>query len=181
MGYSGRYHAASLAAVFLALAIGILIGVGARRQRRLGAPEETCEQSLKSDLADARAHTEDLQGQLNREHEFSDADLSRRWSANLLRGQRIAVVALGGLPDDMKGDIEAVVGGRTAPPRRSSPRWRSCASPRPARRSPPRARTDARARRVARDPDALSALARRVGQRAGQRWAGVRRASATPC
>ena len=28
MGYSGRYHAASLAAVFLALAIGILIGVG---------------------------------------------------------------------------------------------------------------------------------------------------------
>jgi len=28
MGYSGRYHAASLAAVFIALAIGILIGVG---------------------------------------------------------------------------------------------------------------------------------------------------------
>ena len=28
MGYSARYHAASLAAVFLALAIGILIGVG---------------------------------------------------------------------------------------------------------------------------------------------------------
>ena len=28
MGYSGRYHAASLAAVFVALAIGILIGVG---------------------------------------------------------------------------------------------------------------------------------------------------------
>src|SRR5919106_1796215 len=27
-GYSARYHAASLAAVFLALAIGILIGVG---------------------------------------------------------------------------------------------------------------------------------------------------------
>ena len=27
MGYSARYHAASLAAVFLALAIGILIGV----------------------------------------------------------------------------------------------------------------------------------------------------------
>ena len=28
MGYSARYHAASLAAVFLALAVGILIGVG---------------------------------------------------------------------------------------------------------------------------------------------------------
>ena len=27
MGYSARYHAASLAAVFLALAVGILIGV----------------------------------------------------------------------------------------------------------------------------------------------------------
>ena len=36
MGYSGRYHAASLAAVFVALAIGILIGVGTRAQRRLG-------------------------------------------------------------------------------------------------------------------------------------------------
>ena len=28
MGYSARYHAASLAAVFLALAVGILIGAG---------------------------------------------------------------------------------------------------------------------------------------------------------
>ena len=28
MGYSARYHVASLAAVFLALAVGILIGVG---------------------------------------------------------------------------------------------------------------------------------------------------------
>ena len=35
LGYSARYHAASLAAVFLALAVGILIGVGPRRQRRL--------------------------------------------------------------------------------------------------------------------------------------------------
>ena len=50
MGYSARYHAASLAAVFLALAVGILVGVGFVSDVVSGTAEDL-EQSLKSDLS----------------------------------------------------------------------------------------------------------------------------------
>ena len=47
MGYSARYHAASLAAVFLALAVGILIGVGFGSDIVTGTADDL-EQSLAS-------------------------------------------------------------------------------------------------------------------------------------
>ena len=108
MGYSARYHAASLAAVFLALAIGILIGVGLG-DRVVNSARRDLEQSLKSDLAGSRARSDDLQSQLNREHDFS-AQVYPALVGNRLRGARVAVVALGALPGEMKGDIESVVG-----------------------------------------------------------------------
>jgi hypothetical protein len=160
MGYSGRYHAASLAAVFLALAIGILIGVGLGDNVLSGAQKDL-ERSLKSDLADTRARNEALLGELNTEREFSDQIYSTL-VANLLTGKRIAVVALGGLPDDIKGDIEAVVGG-------DSPTAAKLSEVAVVR-EPPDLHTLADAargtpwRRVARDPDALSGLGRHLGE-----------------
>ena len=94
MGYSGRYHAASLAAVFLALAIGILIGVGLGHKVVSGTTKNL-EQSLKSDLASARGRADDLQGQLNRQNEF-EQQVYPTLAGRVLRGERIAVVALGG-------------------------------------------------------------------------------------
>jgi hypothetical protein len=108
MGYSGRYHAASLAAVFLALAIGILIGVGLGHKVVSGTTKNL-EQSLKSDLASARGRADDLQGQLNRENEF-EQQIFPTLAGRVLRGDRIAVIALGALPDDIKGDVQGVVG-----------------------------------------------------------------------
>src|SRR5215211_1101414 len=108
MGYSGRYHAASLAAVFLALAIGILIGVGLGHNVVSGTTKNL-EQSLKSDLSSARGRADTLQAQLNQETEFGQ-QVYPALTGNVLRDDRIAVVALGGLPEDIKGDIEAVVG-----------------------------------------------------------------------
>ena len=108
MGYSGRYHAASLAAVFLALAIGILIGVGLGHNVVSGTTKNL-EQSLKSDLASARGRADDLQGQLSRQNDF-EQQIFPALAGRVLRGDRIAVVALGALPDDVKGDVQAVVG-----------------------------------------------------------------------
>src|SRR5215216_5968666 len=108
MGYSARYHAASLAAVFLALAIGILIGVGLGDRVVRGARNDL-EQSLKSDLSDTRNHNQTLQAELTREREFSE-ETYPALVGNLLSGDRVAVVALGGLPESMKGDIESAAG-----------------------------------------------------------------------
>jgi hypothetical protein len=94
MGYSARYHATSLIAVFLALAVGILVGAefggGA-----LTTTRKNLESSLVGNLQDARSHAEDLAGELGRSNEFGEKvypDLT----GEQLQGKRLAIVALGG-------------------------------------------------------------------------------------
>jgi hypothetical protein len=103
MGYSSRYHAASLAAVFLALAVGILIGVGFGSDIVNGTADDL-ENSLHSDLDDARAQVDDLQNQLDDERDFTAA-LTPAVVENRLRGRRIAIVALGALDDSLSDGI----------------------------------------------------------------------------
>jgi hypothetical protein len=104
MGYSSRYHAASLAAVFLALAIGILIGVGFG-DNVLSNTKKDLEASLTGDLNSARSRSDQLAAELNRSDEFAQRVYPLLVSGQL-RGQRVGVVALGGLPDDISGAIE---------------------------------------------------------------------------
>jgi Copper transport outer membrane protein, MctB len=104
MGYSSRYHAASLAAVFLALAIGILIGVGFG-DNVLSSTKKNLEASLTGDLNAARSRSDQLATQLNRSDEFAQRVYPVLVSGQL-KGQRVGVLALGGLPDDLSGQIE---------------------------------------------------------------------------
>ena len=99
MGYSGRYHAASLAAVFIALAVGILIGIGLADDVVSSASEEL-EASLRSDLKSAEDHADDLQSQLDRSNRFS-AQIVPDVLNGRLAGRRIALVELGGSDDDL--------------------------------------------------------------------------------
>ena len=104
MGYSARYHAASLAAVFLALAIGILIGAGLG-DNLLSDTEENLRESLEADIEEARGEADELQADLDRERAFGD----RAYPAlvgDTLAGRRIGVVAFGDLPDSVASDIE---------------------------------------------------------------------------
>ena len=64
MGYSARYHAASLAAVFLALAIGILIGVGFGSDIVSGTADDL-ERSLQADLEEKSAQIDSLENELD--------------------------------------------------------------------------------------------------------------------
>jgi hypothetical protein len=108
MGYSARYHATSLIAVFLALAIGILIGAefggGTLTNTR-----RDLEQSLTGNLQDARARAGELSGELGRANEFSSA-VYPVLVRGRLRGRRIGLVALGGLPGDVSGAIDEALG-----------------------------------------------------------------------
>jgi hypothetical protein len=108
MGYSARYHAMSLIAVFLALAVGILIGAefggGALTETR-----KNLEQSLVGNLQDARSHADDLSGELGRANEF-DEKVYPVLTRDRLLGKRIAVVAMGGLPSEITSAVEEALG-----------------------------------------------------------------------
>jgi hypothetical protein len=104
MGYSARYHAVSLIAVFLAIAIGILIGAEFGGDT-LNRTRRNLEHSLTGNLQDAREHSDTLAGELGRSNEFADR-VYPVLVRNQMRGERIAVLALGGLPGDITDSIE---------------------------------------------------------------------------
>jgi hypothetical protein len=108
MGYSGRYHATSLIAVFLALAIGILIGAEFGGDA-LTSTRKNLEQSLVNNLQDARSKSDELNAQLGRSNEFSDR-VYPVLTRGRLRGKRIAIVALGGLPSEDTTAVEDALG-----------------------------------------------------------------------
>lgn len=107
MGYSARYHAASLAAVFLALAVGILIGVGFGSDIISGTAADL-EQSLEADLEQARADVGELEAELEDELAFEHA-VYPAIVANRLRGRKIALVGLGGASMELIADAEAAL------------------------------------------------------------------------
>jgi copper transport outer membrane protein MctB len=104
MGYSARYHATSLIAVFLALAIGILIGAEFGGDA-LTSTRKSLEASLVGNLQDARSRANDLSGELGRSNEFADR-VFPVLVRDRLQGKRIAIVALGGLPGELTGAVE---------------------------------------------------------------------------
>jgi hypothetical protein len=115
MGYSARYHATSLIAVFLALAIGVVIGA-ALGGDTLTDTREDLERSLTGNLEDARERADQLSGELGRSNEFAER-VYPVLVRDRLRGMRIGVVALGGLPGDVSAAIEEMLepsGGRLA-------------------------------------------------------------------
>jgi hypothetical protein len=104
MGYSARYHATSLVAVFLALAIGILIGAEFGGDA-LTNTRKDLEHSLTGNLQDARERADELSGELGRSNEFAER-IYPVLVRNQLRGRRIGVVALGDLPGGTSSAIE---------------------------------------------------------------------------
>lgn len=109
MGYSARYHATSLIAVFLALAIGVLLGATLGGET-LSETRRDLEESLTGNLEDARERADQLNAELGRANEFG----SRVYPAlvrNQLRGRRIGIVALGDLPSDVSGAVEEALQG----------------------------------------------------------------------
>ena len=108
MGYSARYHATSLIAIFLALAIGVVIGA-ALGGDTIDNTRKDLEQSLTGNLEDARNHAEELSVELGQANEFSD-EVYPVLVRNDLRGKRIGVVAIGGLPGEISGAIDDALG-----------------------------------------------------------------------
>jgi hypothetical protein len=107
LGYSARYHAASLVAVFLALAVGILIGAGLG-DNLVASTEDNLRESLEGDIESARGEADELQTQLDRERAFSERAYPALVS-NRLAGEDIGILALGDLSPALSSDIEAAL------------------------------------------------------------------------
>lgn len=107
MGYSARYHAASLAAVFFALAIGILIGsqIGGDI---LDNTRKDLESSLNKDLDGARAEIDDLEQELAWANEFGDS-VYPSLTALRLQDERIGLIGFGSLPAEITDQIERAI------------------------------------------------------------------------
>ena len=108
MGYSARYHVASLAAIFLALGVGILIGTGLGKTV-VNDTTKRLESSLKGDLLSARGQVSTLRDQLHNQQEVAQS-VYPALTNGALPGGKIAVISLGGLDSSLQGDIERTVG-----------------------------------------------------------------------
>jgi len=95
-----RYHALSLVAVFLALAIGLLLGVAIGDKGLVSSAERDVRASLRGDVRDAQAERDDARAQLQERQQF-ERDAYPALVGGRLAGRRIALIELGGSSDRM--------------------------------------------------------------------------------
>ncbi len=97
-----RYHALSLAAVFIALVVGLLLGVAIGDKELVSSARQDLRNSLRSDVREANGERDAAQARVREQQRFADAAYPILTS-NQLRGRRVGLVLLGG--DDDAPDI----------------------------------------------------------------------------
>ena len=102
-----RYHVVSIVAVFLALAIGIVLGSTELRGAVIDGLNRTTS-NLRSDLSAAQSQRDALQQQVNGDESFARADEARLLSG-LLDGQRVVLVAAPAAPGQVTSGIAAAL------------------------------------------------------------------------
>jgi hypothetical protein len=113
-----RYHVVSLAAVFLALIIGIVVGVGISSGGFIKKSERTLLNQqiadLRSRLDTANARAQDLGEAQRTGQTFVQATYAALMSERL-RGRRIAVVFVGSIDDGVRSLVEKTLADAGAP------------------------------------------------------------------
>jgi hypothetical protein len=96
-----RYHALSLAAVFIALVVGLLLGVAIGDKELVSSAQRDLRSSLRADVRQADQERDEAQARLREQRQFADAAYPIL-TKDQLRGRRIGLVVLGnddGAPD----------------------------------------------------------------------------------
>jgi len=103
-----RYHALSLAAVLIALAVGLLIGVAIGDQGLVSSAEHKLRDTLHSEVRAANHRADELRGTLGQQltdaQSFEKAAYPRLVGGQL-RGGRIGLVFLGRPSDEIAGQV----------------------------------------------------------------------------
>jgi hypothetical protein len=106
--YDYRYHALSLAAVLLALAVGIVIGVAIGDSNLVSSAKSGIVRDLSSEVGAAQRQTGQLRAQLSAEEAFAN-DLYPIAVHGLLRGRPIGLVFLGNTSNQLDGFVRDAV------------------------------------------------------------------------
>jgi hypothetical protein len=108
-----RYHVASLAAVFVALVIGILVGVGLSGQGFVTESEREKLENRIDDLSAAveaqKRRADDLERSAAAAGDFT-TDAYPVLAADRLKGKHVAVVVVGSADQSLLGDVSRAVG-----------------------------------------------------------------------
>ena len=102
-----RYHALSLVAVFLALGIGIVLGVTVG-DSLVSEADQNLRDSLRDDVTEAREQARDEQALAAKRDEVIDAT-SQQVADGRLRGISVGVIAMGELPGEISDSVEEAI------------------------------------------------------------------------
>ncbi len=104
-----RYHVASLAAVFLALIIGILVGVGISDQGLLDKTKKSLLEQRVTDLQARLDQASKRSSSIDREQSAAKTFINETYPvlvSNRLRGKRIAVVFVGSVEGGVRSSVD---------------------------------------------------------------------------
>jgi len=99
-----RYHALSLISVFLALVLGLLLGVAIGDKGLVSSAERDIRASLRGDVRKAQAESENLRSQLDEQNKFLQEAYPLMVGSRLI-GERVGVVTLGDISDSEIGNV----------------------------------------------------------------------------
>ncbi len=117
--FTFRYHVVSLAAVFVALVVGILVGIGISGR---GFVDRSERRQLQNQIDDLRNQRDDLGAQLAGSQKRQKAaqeyvtNTYRAAMAERLRGKRIAVLVVGHVDPAVRANVEDTLAAADAPP-----------------------------------------------------------------
>jgi hypothetical protein len=106
--FTPRYHAISLVAVFLALGIGVVLGVAVGEEGIVSSASRDLEQSLRGDLDQARGRAAELRRDLAQRRQF-EREAYPGLVGGLLPEWRIGIVAMNRLPSGYVSAIRDAV------------------------------------------------------------------------
>ena len=106
--FTFRYHAISLIAVFLALGIGVLLGVAIGENGVVSDASKDLERSLRGDLKNARSKNADLRREIDQRDRLR-APAYPGLVNDLLPHWRVGIVAMGDLPSGYTSAVRAAV------------------------------------------------------------------------
>ncbi len=105
--YNLRYHIASLVGVFLALALGLVLGGLVVQRGTLDRQQGSLIEGLQKEFADLRAENEELAAANVRQAELSSM-LTDEWIADRLVGKNVIVLSGSGRTDGTQAAADAV-------------------------------------------------------------------------